>query len=532
MSVCDSFFVIRMSFFFFVYGSFFVYLQTEKILFVIIFNLYMNMKKTVLLAVLMLSALMVAPSAKAQVVTDTMDVPFGKFESWVSYPADSLSLMGGLINLPVNYDYQLPEGWSVPRYNLDDTLDYSGMSFPVSLSLPVAVVYPDTLYAPEGNKGVVARTFRFQDVVTPSAYSMASGMLDSTLTSMILPSVLVTGEINLDSLIPLISRLTINTSDMSWLLTMVDSVDLNNYIAGGFPLNGFKPGRMIGKYIYRDPGEGDDDDNAVVVMLGTRYDTLQHRRLLVGAGVKRLYELYDTSHYELFEFDYTSLSSYFPDSYGYYEADSMVVLVVSSASDKGFQYGSRIYLDQLRLVSQPTPCGRIVNLHEEENIPMYLHIAWNNTATPDRWEVEYGQAGFVRGRGTTVVVTDSNAYFSSLSLNTRYDFYVHGLCGDTAETEWVYLSVLTDSLPSQQGINGVYGESVKVYPNPAKDRCMVDLEGVKASLLRLYTIEGRVAKEMDVKGEEQVELLLPGEGIFILEVMTAEGNVYKRVIGK
>jgi hypothetical protein len=109
---------------------------------------------------------------------------------------------------------------------------------------------------------------------------------------------------------------------------------------------------------------------------------------------------------------------------------------------------------------------------------------------------------------------------------------VHGLCGDTAETEWVYLSVLTDSLPSQQGINGVSGESVKVYPNPAKDRCMVDLEGVKASMLRLYTIEGRVAKEMDVKGEEQVELLLPGEGIFILEVTTAEGNVYKRVIGK
>jgi len=489
------------------------------------------MKKTVLLVVLMVAAVLGTPSAKAQVVQDTMDVPFGGFEQWDSYPADSLSLMGGMVNIPVNYDYQLPTGWSVPVYSINDTFDYSGMSFPVSVSLPVAVVSADSTNAPEGDKVLVAETFRFQDVMTPTAYTMASSLLDSTLTSMVLPSVLVTGTINLDSILPLMEHLTGNTSDMSWLLTMVDSTDINNYMTGGFPLNGFKPGKMIGKYIYSDPGLGDDDDCAAVIMIGTRYDTMQHRRMLVGAGVKTLYELGDTVNYEPFEFEYTSLSGFFPESYGYYEADSMIVLVVSSASDKGLQYGSKLYLDQLQLVRQPDPCGQVTNLRVEENEPLYVHLAWNNTAAPDSWEVEYGMAGFVRGTGTTVTVTDSNAFFYSLDFDTYYDFYVHGLCGDTAETEWVYVSVLTASLPPQ-GIDEVNDERVKVYPNPAMGRCTVELGGVEASLVRLYSVEGRIVKEMAVKNEERVELTLPGEGIYIVEVLTAEGSMHKRVIGK
>jgi len=517
--------------FFWYVGEFLYFCRLKKNYFYWI-KIYMNMKKTALLVILLVAAVLGTPSAKAQVVQDTMDVPFGVFEEWNSYPADSLSLMGGMVTIPVNYDYQLPTGWGVPVYSLNDTFDYSGITFPVSLSLPVAVVYPDTVNAPQGSKALVAETFRFQDIMTPTAYTLATNLLDSTLTSTVLPSLLVTGGINLDSILPLLDRLTGNSADMSWLLDLVDSSDINDYLTGGFPLNGFKPGKMIGKYIYIDPGLGDDDDNAAVIMIGTRYDTLQHRRMLVGAGVKTLFELYDTVNYEPFEFEYTSLSSYYPESYGYYEADSMIVVIVSSASDKGLQYGSRLFIDELQIVRQPDPCGQVTNLHVEENAPLYLHLTWNNTSEPDSWEVEYGMAGFVRGAGTTVTVTDSNAYFYSLEFNTWYDFYVHGICGDTAETEWVYVSVLTDSISTQQGIDEVDGALVRLYPNPAQGHCTVDLGEVEASVLRLYSVEGRIMKEMDVRNEERVELTLPGEGIYIVEVLTAEGSVHKRVIGK
>ncbi len=489
------------------------------------------MKKLVLLTVMALAAVMGTPSAQAQTTPDTLDVPFGMFESWDSYPADTLSLMGGMINLPVNYDYQLPTGWGVPVYEVNESIPYMGMTLPLSFSLPVAVAYPDTMFAPEGDNGLVARTFRLQDVMTPTIYTLMSGFMDSTLTEMVIPSVLLTGQLNLDSILPLLTRIVGHTDNMGWMLSMVDSTDINNYITGGFALNGFRPGKLMGKFIYTDPGEGDDDDCAAVIMIGTRYDTLQHRRMLVGAGVKTLYELYDTTAYEPFDFEYVSLSSYFPESYGYYEADSMVVMVVSSASDKGFQYGSRIFLDQLQLVSRPEPCGQVTNLHVEENTPMFLHLAWNNTASPSGWEMEYGTAGFVRGTGTRTTLSDSNAYFYSLEPNTRYDFYLQGWCGDTAETEWVYLSVLTDSLPDHQGIDEVYGEKVRVYPNPAQGRCTVDLEGVKASAVRMYSADGRLVKETAVTDERQLELTLPATGLYIVEVRTALGNLHRRVVG-
>ncbi len=489
------------------------------------------MKKIVLLIVMAATALLATPSAQAQTTQDTMDVPFGMFESWDSYSADTLSMMG-FINLPVNYDYQLPTGWGVPVYEFNESISYMGLSLPLNMSLPIAVTYPDTTYAPEGDKGLVARTFRLQDVMTPVIYPLVAGFLDTTLTNMVIPSMLLTGQVNLDSILPLVSHITTGSGDMSWMLTMMDSVDINNYLTGGFALNGFKPGRLVGKYIYIDPGVGDDDDCGAVIVIGTRYDTLQHRRVLVGAGIKTLYELYDTTAYEPFHLDYVSLSSYFPESYGYYEADSMFVMVLSSASEKGFQYGSRLFLDELKLVSRAEPCGQVTNLHVEANSPMYLHLAWNNTASPSGWDMEYGRAGFVRGTGTRESLTDSNAYLTTLEPNTQYDFYVQGWCGDTAETEWVYLSVLTDSIPTHQGIDAVYGDGVRVYPNPATGRCTVDLAGVEAGAVRLYSIDGRLLTETAAAGAREVALTLPGKGIYIVEVRTERGNCYRRVVGK
>lgn len=460
---------------------------------------------------------------------DTLDIPYGTFESWERCPADSLSLMGGMVRLPINYERQMPIGWNVPLYDFCDTLSYSGMAIPVSMSMPLAVVTPDTLHAPQGSRAVVAHTFRFEDVMTPDVYSMAQGLLDSTLTTMVLPTVLATGQINLDSIIPLIARLTGNVEDLSWMLEMVDSIDLNKYLSGGFPLNGFSPGKLIGRYKYRDPGEGDDDDNGLVVVFGTRYDTLTHRRVLVGAGVKKLFELYDTVNYEPFELEYTSLSSYFPESYGFYDADSMVVMLISSASAKGFQYGSRLYVDDLRLVERPAPCGRVCNLRAETNAPRYIHLTWNNTRTPDGWQIEYGPTGFVLGHGTSETLTDSNAYFYSLETNTSYDFYVRGVCGDTAETEWVHLRLRT---AGSQGIEpAAQPLRCRLYPNPALGSCTVSLSAPVAASVRLYGMQGTLLQQMATQGLP-VTLTLPHSGIYVVEVVSDQWTERMRVVGQ
>ena len=484
------------------------------------------MKRSVLLFVCLAGALLCAQRAEAQ-VPDTMDVPFGTFEEWDLYPADSLSVMGGMIKLPVNYDHELPRGWSVPVYVVDDTFTYSGMEVPLNVSLPLAVTYADSVNAPEGRKALVARTFLFSEVMTPTAMSLAEGLLDSTLTQMLLPTILTTGQVNLTNLLPLVQQLTFNTTELSWMLDLMDTADMNDYLTGGFALNGFKPGKLEGKFIYRDPGHGSDDDNGAVIMIGTRYDTAQHRRVLVGAGVKRLYELGDSVHYVPFDLEYTSLSSYFPQSYGYYDADTMVVMVISSASGK-FQHGSRLFVDELRLVSRPNPCGQVTNLHVVKNAPMNVQIAWNNTLAPDSWEVEYGPAGFVRGLGTTMTVTDSTAYFYWMEVNSQYDIYVRGLCGDTAETEWVFMTLET----AHVGIEEAQGEGIRLMPNPAAGRCVLDLGNEEASRVRLYAADGRLVRELTVRGEREVELTLPCAGVYVVEVSQAAGRACKRLIAK
>lgn len=49
--------------------------------------------------------------------------------------------------------------------------------------------------------------------------------------------------------------------------------------------------------------------------------------------------------------------------------------------------------------------------------------------------------------------------------------------------------------------------------------------------LRLYTIDGRMVRDVAVKGESY-ELELPNTGIYIVELRTAQGLVHKRLVNK
>ena len=248
------------------------------------------MKKNCFVLCFLLAAVLSAPTAKAQ-VADTMSVPFGCFEQWNTLPGDTMSLMG--LPIPINSGYTLPEGWEIPHYDINDTVSYMGLTLPINTSIPLGKVYRDSVNAPEGSSALVAESFIFQDVLDPMAFSLAQSFLDTGLVNTVLPSVVSTGQADINKIIPLIENILGNPDDLSWLLDIVDTADLNNYIKGGFPLNGFQPGRLLGyyKYIY-DHSYGFRDYGAVIA-LGTRYDTIEHRRMIVGAGSKSLYQLYD-----------------------------------------------------------------------------------------------------------------------------------------------------------------------------------------------------------------------------------------------
>lgn len=485
------------------------------------------MKKLLFSISLMVSMAMIGNGLQAQVTPDTLVVPMGNFESWTHYPADSATVL--FFSLPVDYEYDLPDGWEIPKYEVNENLSYSGMSIPVHANIPLGIVKKDTVNMPEGHAAVVAQSFLMEDVVTPTVYSLAGAMLDSSLTSTVLPTIVATGTLNIENIISMMDRLLVDMNDMSWLLDLVDSVDINELFTGGFPLNGFEPKRLIGKYKYLAADIDSVRDNGAVVAFGTRYDTVLQRRTLVGAGSKLLYQLSDTVNYEPFTMDYFSLSEYYPADFDVREADTMVVLLISSANEKERRRGSRLFIDELSLLSKNMDCGRIVDLHATEVGITAAGISWGNTATPDRWEVEYGTHGFTQGRGSLSTVTDSVVYFIDLEPDTEYDFYVRGLCGDTAYTDWVFVTIHTDSLPNTQGINIGMSERVLVYPNPANGRIFVEVDGADVESVVLYGIEGRVISEVQVV-DQKSELALPSKGVFFVGVKTSEGMIYRKVV--
>lgn len=486
------------------------------------------MKNKLFLLLTVVCGIAFAPTTKAQ-VSDTMSVPMGCFEQWNSFPADTLTLLG--MPIPVNEGYTLPEGWSVPYYSVNETISFSGATIPLNLKLPVGKVWKDTVNAPEGFAGVVAETFEFSDLLTPTAYMLASAALDSTLTSMVLPTILSNGQVNLDKILEFVDFFTTgNTEDQSWLLDILDTADFNNYIAGGIPVGIFQPGRVIGYYKYRYDHTVGPRDNGLLVAIGTKYDFDNHRRMLVGAGSKTLFELYDTTNYTPFELDYFPIGDYLPAGYPFIPADTMVLLAVSSAGNKGFIQGSKLFLDSLQLVQLPGPCGRIENLHIGYHDWSMVELIWNNTATPDQWEVQYGRSGFTLGRGTIDRVSDSSRLVRELEPNTSYDFYVRGLCGDSAYTPWVFITATTKPR-TPQGVAEVQETSIRLYPNPANGRCMVDCGGVEVECLRLYTVDGRLIKEQTVK-TDKLELSLPNAGLYIVELQTRQGLVHKRLVNE
>lgn len=480
-----------------------------------------NIKKSfVLLAALFLFA---CPAAKAQV--DTMQVPMGDFEQWVDHPADSASVL--FFSLPIDYGYSLPNGWSVPFYEIDETVNYSGLNLNIQANVAMGITYADTVNAPVGHGALVTQSFMMEDILTPTAYSLAGSLLDSTLTASVLPTIALTGNVNVANLLPLLESL-MGADDMSWMLGMLDSVDINDYITGGFPLNGMDPSKLIGYYKYIYPQTSPVRDNGAVIAIGTRYDTTEHRRMLVGAGSKLLYQLYDTVNYEPFEMDYTSLSSYYPSGYDFYDADSMVVMVVSSANEKNRLRGSRLFVDDLRLVRRGSECGRIVDLREVMHSYSVAQIAWGNTASPDSWEVEYGETGFGLGRGTNITVHDSTATFPELTPGLTYDIYVRGICGDTSYTDWVYMTLSTDPLP--QSIDMTAEDQVQVYPNPAKDHVTVECGTAEVKTVRVYDMQGRLLQELSHSGSKYT-VDLPKSGMYYLEVVTDNGIAYRKVVG-
>ena len=80
----------------------------------------------------------------------------------------------------------------------------------------------------------------------------------------------------------------------------------------------------------------------------------------------------------------------------------------------------------------PPPSGLMVTNFSDVS----ADLSWTAGGTETMWNVEYGNAGFTQGMGTTVGATPPYS-LTGLTINTNYEFYVQANCGAGSSSAWV-----------------------------------------------------------------------------------------------
>ncbi|MBO4655161.1 MAG: fibronectin type III domain-containing protein [Bacteroidales bacterium] len=487
--------------------------------------------------------LLISIGSKAQNQNNTIAIPNSSFENWSN--GNGYSVTALFIPLPVYSSYTYPTGWDYPTYPVNQTITYNSINVNVNTNLPLIKMSNMTSGAVNGNHALKMESFMLSDIIGTIVYNLASPSLDPMMTNSVFPTILSTGVVNVMQFLPMMYDITSNFGNLSQLMTFLTDVDMNNLIDGGIPLNGVVPGKMTGYYKYTSAGSG---DNGGILMLGTRYNPVTHRREVVGAGYT--VALTDHTQYIPFELNYMPLCEIHPYTH-YTEADSLVIFLFSSANTNP-QQGSALYLDNLQLFVRNEPihedtCSAVFNLAVDTVDTTHATISWTYEGNPDHFELEYGPHGFTPGNGTSFDNPNNNSFtINDLLPDNYYDIYVRSVCINNFFGEWTMVTFHTDTLVppviihsdttgettgDTTGIQRLAPNLLSVYPNPAHGQCVVQFAQEMPKTVRLYTIAGALIQEF-IPTKETMELILPSKGIFILSCEMKEGTVVRKIVNQ
>ncbi len=160
-----------------------------------------------------------------------MALPYGSFEQWTTHQGYSVSVL--FLQVPIYDAFSTPTGWNYPSYPINQTVSLMGMNININTSVPLILANAETASVPAGTKAVRLQTLKVEDIVDPTALTMASGSIDSTLLETVIPSVLSTGELDLMAFLPIIDTFLAGMADPATLLPTLLQIDANDYVSAG-----------------------------------------------------------------------------------------------------------------------------------------------------------------------------------------------------------------------------------------------------------------------------------------------------------
>lgn len=353
-------------------------------------------------------------------------LPNGSFEQWTNHQGYTV-----MVFVQVYSSYTTPTNWNYLSYPVNESMG----TITINTNIPLIKASKVTGNVPDGNNAVKLQTFMLSDIISSTVLNLAGDAIDSSLRQQVIPSILTTGAIDVESVLPLVTNMLSGSGDILAMLPTLLTMDVNDYVSGGIDLGGYRPGRLTGSYKYQSATSG---DNGAVIMVGTRHNTVTNKRDIVGVGLNL--SLYDTNEYTPFEVEYMPLNALVggmpsPDP------DSVIVIAVSSASTN-MQQGSALILDNLVLWSAPDTCADITSLTAVPGIHEAV-LNWSVIDPADGFEIEYGEQGFDPGTGTVDTLTGTTLTITGLDANTQYDAYVRTVCSDTIYGDWSMVQFTT-----------------------------------------------------------------------------------------
>ena len=279
----------------------------------------------------------------------TMSVTNGSFENWTISQGDSGAVMGTPL-YPLYDSYITPTNWHTMTYRIDTTFPMD--LFSAHTDVPLQIMFKDSTGVPDGRYAAVLQTFQITDVLTGIASVPGGTSLLNGFDTVVMPTILSLGELNLNTVPGLIAILPNLMSDPS-ALAMLDTLDFNNYSTGGMDLNGFNLGKLTGKYKY-EPYNENSAEVGGVILIGTVNDTATGKRKIVGGGMNT--NLTHVHAYTDFEVLYMSLSN-----------DSTVIpekleVVLLSSAGSVINRGSRLFIDDLKLSEERSSDTSVVGI--------------------------------------------------------------------------------------------------------------------------------------------------------------------------
>jgi hypothetical protein len=119
-------------------------------------------------------------------------------------------------------------------------------------------------------------------------------------------------------------------------------------------------------------------------------------------------------------------------------------------------FGNNLYIDNVKV--EGTPCPAPTALTAINITAMTADLDWTENGGATLWDVEYGNAGFPPGSGSTIYGITSKPYtLTGLIPQTNYEYRVRAVCGGVFNGTWSTLFPFTTAaaIPEFLTLEGV-----------------------------------------------------------------------------